>query len=548
MGTGGQARAREPLGEAHDGSRGDASVASLGGIAVGTDAVELTPTSLVVRNLTKHFGRVLANQEVSIEFRSSEVHALLGENGAGKSTLIKILSGVYLPDSGVIEVDGVAVSLGEPAHARRNGIAVVHQHSTLIPRLSLVENVSLQEGGLGRIDRRRLGDRLVDTGHRLGFRLDPHALVDSLSPGDRQRAEIARALLADARFVILDEPTAVLAPTERSEFFAILKRMAASGVGIIFVTHHLQEAIRHSDRLTVLRGGQVVGRVNQPDQVQQDELIRLMVGETGLEAVRAFGKLAKAPVTRSAAPRLIVRKASGQPHDGRSLDDVSLEVWGGEVLGVAGVEGNGQRELAGLLTGAWHPQSGELLLDGRALFDYTPEERAFLIGDAPDEHELATCDQLSIWENLALAKMAWSAAPTPWEKRRLRRRAHELMVDFDIRAPGVTALVSTLSGGNRRRVVIAREFSQNPAILVASYATKGLDVRSQAQVKEWAREIARIGAGVVYIGSDLEEILEVSDRVAVLTRGRIVAVLGNDEVDLTELGRLMLSGRDETER
>ena len=520
------------------------------------------PSTLAVTALHKHFGRVRANDGIDVTFRGGEVHALLGENGAGKSTLIKCLTGVYRPDSGRVEVDGREVSIRDPADSRECGIAVVHQSSTLISRLTLLENVVLQEGRLGRIPS-ELADRLVESGSRLGFSIDPRARVERLSVGDLQRAEIARAFMQEAWLVILDEPTAVLAPAERASLFDLFGSLTAQGVGVVFVTHHLAEALSESSRTTVLRAGQVVGRLESGHQVDERELVRLIVGDDAPhpsvvgdvgggprgvsdalpdgEAAAGDGETGDGAVDAGEV-RVEVRRVSGAPLWGRALHEVDLTIRRGEVLGVAGVEGNGQRELSALLAGSWSPDSGSVLLDGTPLADYPPPERSKLVGDVPDDHFLATCGELSVWENLALGTFAWQEAPTPGRKALRRRSAADLVREFDIRTAGVGAAVRQLSGGNRRRVILARELSKHPALLVATYPTRGLDVRSAEQVRAWVRRLAEGGSSVVYMSTELEEIIEVSDRVAVMVRGRITGVL-SEAITIGGIGNLMLQER-----
>ena len=522
-------------------------------------------STLAVTGLHKHFGRVRANDGIDVTFRGGQVHALLGENGAGKSTLIKCLSGVYRPDSGRVEIDGAEVTIRDPADSRECGIAVVHQSSTLISRLTLLENVVLQEGRLGRI-RSELADRLVASGDRLGFSIDPKARVETLSVGDLQRAEIARAFMQDAWLVILDEPTAVLAPAERSSLFDLFGSLTAEGVGVVFVTHHLAEALSESSRTTVLREGQVVGRLEAGHRVDEAELVRLVVGddaphpslsstadggppprgasESGSPEIRAAAAGgAGSPAAGDATDVLVeVRAVSSAPLWGRALHDLDLTIRRGEVLGIAGVEGNGQRELSALLTGSWRPDAGTVILDGKPLSDYPPPQRSELVGDVPDDHFLATCGELSVWENIALGTFAWQEAPTPRHKARQRRSATELVEEFDIRTDGIGAPVRQLSGGNRRRVILARELRKHPLLLVATYPTRGLDVRSAEQVRFWVRRLKEQGSSVVYMSTELEEIIEVCDRVAVMVRGRITGVL-SEGITIGGIGNLMLQER-----
>lgn len=492
---------------------------------------------LTITGLVKHFGPVRANDGIDASFATGEIHALLGENGAGKSTLIKILSGSYVPDDGEIAIDGRPVNVADAGHARELGIAVVHQHSTLIPRLSVLENVALQEGGLGRIDP-TLATRLIANGRRLGFDLDPRAEIEYLSPGDRQRVEIARALMTQARFVLLDEPTAVLSPIETAPFFELLERLACENVGVVFVTHHLQEALAQSQKITVLRHGRTVAQIDSPADVAEGDLIRMVVGDA------EFARTSRTPGRKRPEPTRAVislRGVSGAPAGGRHLTDVDLDVFPGAVTGIAGVEGNGQRELAAALAGAWVPNEGNVELLGLAMSSYSPKERNQLIADIPDDHSLAVSDELSIWENLAMCTIAWEHPMTPRSKAWLRGRARELVERFDIRPPGIETLVGRLSGGNRRRVILARELSKDIRLAVLCFPTIGLDVKSAAQVRAWSRNLADRGVAVAYIGSDLGELLEISDQLAVMARGRLTVGLDPATATTDEIGALMLS-------
>jgi general nucleoside transport system ATP-binding protein len=488
--------------------------------------------SLQAKGLVKRFGSLRANDGIDVTFRAGEVHALLGENGAGKSTLVKVIAGLYQPDEGVIEVAGAPATIDSPLDARALGIAVVHQQSTLVPALTVLENAALVGGGLGRVDP-ALGDRLVATAESLGFEADPSARVERLSVGQRQRVEIARALMHEARIVLLDEPTSVLAPQERIGLFDMLQRITEAGTGVVLVTHRLDEALSQCGRLTALRRGRVVGESDSPAELEERELVRMLVGD-----VRTYAK-----ETRPAGePVLEVEHLSGRPLDGgRELRDVSLTVGAGEVLGVAGVEGNGQRELTAALVGHWRPDTGSVRLLGRPVQDHPPSERSRLIADIPDDEALAVVPELPVWQNLAVGALAWSAAPTPRNRARQRRRAEQLVEEFEIKTRDIETPVALLSGGNRRRVVLARELSREPKLVVASYATKGLDVRSIEQVKEWIGRLAAAGAAVVYVAAELEELLDVSDRVAVMAQGRITGELPAAGADIDELGRLMLT-------
>jgi ABC-type uncharacterized transport system ATPase subunit len=503
-----------------------------------------TPTSrdgvntLAVRELVKHFGHVKANDGLNLEFAGSEVHALLGENGAGKSTLIKILAGVYQPDSGTILLNGVPLELPTAMEARRHGIGVVHQDSMLIPGLTVRENVVLQEGSLGRVPQ-DLGARLAENGERLGFKLDPNAIVESLTPGDRQRVEIARALMMNARFLILDEPTSVLSPQEKLSFFGVLKGLAADGIGVVVVTHHISEALQHSERVTILRAGNVVGDARKPSkELSKQAVTQMMVGEVDF---------AQAPRDGVGMGDVVVKVTdlSGQLGSKR-LESINLSVRAGEVLGIAGVEGDGQRELAAALTGAWKPETGTVELEGRNLSDYAAADRTRMIADVPDDQLLGTIAEISVWENIGLTRLAWQESPTPWRCQEIRAVAKQQVKEFGIRTASLNSPVGLLSGGNRRRVVIARELSKQPTLAVLTFATKGLDVRSVAQVQEWTRKLASGGTAVIYISADLEEVLTISDRIAVLAHGEIRGILDAEEATVERIGHLMLGASSES--
>jgi ABC-type uncharacterized transport system ATPase subunit len=497
--------------------------------------------TLQVRELVKHFGHVKANDGLDLDFESSEIHALLGENGAGKSTLIKILAGLYQPDSGSTLLDGEAIEVENAAAARNRGISVVHQDSTLVPRLTVLENVVLQEGGLGPISA-ELGDRLVDSGRRLGFELNPQALVDTLTPGDRQRVEIARALMTEARFLILDEPTSVLSPQEKATFFTLLKGLAAEGLGVVVVTHHIGDALRYCERVTVLRAGKLVDTARQPvKELTEETVIRMMVGEIVFHDDR--------PVLRERGAAVVnVSQLGGQLDGHRTLEDITFTVHAGEVLGIAGVEGEGQRELAAALTGAWAPEDGTVKIGDRVLADYTASDRARMVADVPDDQLLGTVNEISVWENIGLTQLVWHVRPTPRQNRRLRELTADLVEKFGIQTGSVNAPVGQLSGGNRRRVLLARELSKQPTLAVLAFATKGLDVRSVEQVKEWTRKLAESGAAVVYISADLDEVLAISHRIAVLARGELRGILDAHEAEVHQIGRLMLGASSEAER
>lgn len=489
--------------------------------------------TLEARGISKHFGRVRANDGVDMTLKVGEIHGLLGENGAGKSTFVKVLAGMQQPDAGTLTIMGEPVVIGSPSISRGLGIAVVHQSSSLVPALTVAENSVLLTSRYGRVDG-GLKARLRETAAAVGFTIDPDAEVGRMSVGQRQRAEIVRALIHDARLILLDEPTAVLAPQEREDLFALLHRLAANGTGVVIVTHRLDEARSECARLTVMRQGRVVGDCATPQDLSEAELVGMLVGK-----VETYSRTAQ-----HRTPGAVVVEASGltgAPPHGHPLRGIDLTVRTGEVLGIAGVEGNGQRELAAALVGGWRPDGGTVQLNGRPILDYPKGERARLVADIPDDDAIAVISDAPVWQNLALGTLAWQQAPTPWGRGRIRAEAARLVEQFEVKTASIDTPISRLSGGNRRRVVLARELSKSPRLVVASYATKGLDVRSIEAIKMWVGRLAADGAAVVYIASELEELLALSDRVAVLARGQITGILPAGEADVAEIGRLMLT-------
>ena len=493
------------------------------------------PTELIrVENLTKRFGAVLANDRVSAAFRGGEIHGLLGENGAGKSTLVKILAGTLRPDEGRILVDGVEADIRDPARSRELGISVVHQQSPLVPTLTVLENIALQEVRLGLIPRSELARRASEIADRLNIKLDFDRRIEQMSVGNRLRAEMLRALLTGSRLLVMDEPTALLAPFEVADLFRLLRALADEGTCIVVVTHHVKEALKQCDRITVLRQGRVVGEL--AGGRSESELIRLMVGHVGRGAPK--------PRLRPGAEILRFREVAGiEDETGGELHRLSFCICAGEILGIAGIEGNGQAELAAASVGHWTPRAGEISLAGRPMSGYSSAERRRLIADIPDNSALAMAPEQSVWQGLSLTAMLWKVDPLPWVRPVLRQAAANLVNTFSVRTASLDSPVSALSGGNQQRAIVARELAKSPRLVVAAYATKGLDVRSAVFIRDAILALAEQGAAVLYISSDLEEILEVSDRIGVLAHGRMVAIVDAEGVSGNEIGTLML-GRD----
>lgn len=511
-------------------------------MTIGTEAALVSPGGpetvefLEVEGIHKRFGPVVANIGVNARFQYGHIHALLGENGAGKSTLIKILSGIYEADSGQIRIGGQTHEIHSTADAKRLGIAVVHQHSSLIDRLSVAENIALVSDGLGFLKREVIA-QFARTASSLGFAIDPKRSVGSLSMGDRQRVEIIRAMMTQARVLILDEPTATLAPNERVELFALLRKLADTGSAVILVTHRLDEATRYCDAVTILRAGMTVFESQDPRGLTPGDLVLAMVGDVRLD-------VESRAVVRG--PRLleVSQVRTHCPDSTRFLSVDNLSVASGEIHAVAGVEGNGQSDLAGLLTGAWSPDEGTVTLEGKQIASLNAAVRSEKVAHVPDDESLGFSVKLRVWENLFTEQMLYRRAPSAKTRHAMRGQAAQLVARYNIQPPSVDAVGGQLSGGNRRRVQIAREFSKTAVLVVCNYATKGLDVQSIQQVKNWCRELANSGAAVVYIASDLDEMLEIADSVSVLSRGRLSETRRTSEATSDWLGHLMLATDD----
>ena len=496
---------------------------------------------LELEGVTKRFGDLVANDAVDLVVESGQIHCLLGENGAGKSTLMNVLYGLYRPDGGRILLDGEPVTFSGPGEAMAAGIGMVHQHFMLVPVLTVVENVMLgHETTRGVfLDRAATAARVREISDRYGFAVDPDALVEDLPVGVQQRVEIVKALLRDARVLILDEPTAVLTPGETDELIAIMRQLAAAGTSIVFITHKLREVRAIADTITVIRRGAVVGSA-APD-ASEAELASLMVGRS---VELGVGKEPPRRGETTVVVRdLVVRDAAGTV----VVDHVDLEVAQGEVLAIAGVQGNGQTELTEAIVGLQADVSGSITLHGQELVGRSVREVLDAgVGFVPEDRSLdGLVGSFSIAENLVLDRYA--AAPFAsgpgglgLDAAAVREHAAAAIEEYDVRAPGPDAAASTLSGGNQQKVVLARELSRRLRLFIASQPTRGLDVGSIEFVHR--RIVAERDAGVpvIIVSTELDEVLELADRIAVMYRGRVVGVV-DAPADRDVLG-LMMAG------
>jgi simple sugar transport system ATP-binding protein len=508
-------------------------------------AAEVTGAAVELRGVTVRYGDVEANREVSLTVAEGEVHAIVGENGAGKSTLMRALYGLAPLAAGEVRVRGETVARPSPAESIRRGVGMVHQHFMLVPPLSVAENVVLGDEprartflGKLRFERRRAEAevRAVAEKHRLEVARGadwPRRRVADLSVGEQQRVEILKALWRGARILILDEPTAVLSPPEVAELFAVLRALAAAGGTVLLVTHKLDEVTAIADRVTVLRRGEVTARF-QRGAMTPTEIARAMVGRD-VEAV-PHARVAPGPVRLEARALSVAGRAGGL-----ALDGVSFALRGGEILGVAGVEGNGQAELVEVLVGLARARRGEVLLDGAPVTDLPVRERRRRgLGYVPeDRHARGLLLDSSVADNLLLGRDQRYARFGVIDRARLISETRELIDRFDVRPASPASPARALSGGNQQKVVIARELSRRPGVLVAAQPTRGVDVGAIEHIHRELDGVREGGGAVLLLSAELDELLALADRIAVLFRGRLVATLPRAEASPATLGPLM---------
>ncbi|HEX6206867.1 MAG TPA: ABC transporter ATP-binding protein [Actinomycetota bacterium] len=496
---------------------------------------------LELRGITKRFPGVLANDRIDLDVSGGEIHALLGENGAGKTTLMNVLFGLYHADEGEILIDGESVRFETPRDAIAAGIGMVHQHFMLIPVFTVTENVMLgveETGAVGLLDTREARRRVEEISGRYGLEVDPDARIEDLSVGAQQRVEIVKALYREAEVLILDEPTAVLTPQETEELFGVMRTLRESGVGIIFITHKLKEVLAVSDRITVLRRGRVAGATT-PKEADESKLASMMVGRDVRLEVEKEPAQPGDPVLQ--VEDLTVLDDRGQV----AVNGISFEVRNGEVLGVAGVQGNGQTELVEAITGLRPVDAGRVMIGGKDLTRASPRE-VFLagVGHIPEDRiNDGLVADFPVADNLILDQYYQRPFARRWirDDEAIHRAAEQRREAYDIRTPSVDQPVSNLSGGNQQKVIVARELSREIALLVASQPTRGLDVGSMAYIHEQVIAARDGGTAVLLVSSELDEVLSVADRVAVIYRGRIVGLVDPKTIGREEIG-LMMAG------
>ena len=495
-------------------------------------------TLLEIQGVSKSFGSVVANENISLSVKEGEILALLGENGAGKSTLVKAVFGLVKPDSGTIKIDGHIMDSGDTAAAIASGVGMVHQHFQLVPVMSVTENLILgdEPKRFGVVNIKKARAEAISLSEKYGLEVDPDAIIEDLPVGMAQRVEILKALRRDVKLLILDEPTAVLTPQETDELLEVLRNLAKRGVGILFITHKLREVIAVADRIAVLRGGKLMGTTT-PKESSESKLAQMMVGR---EVVLRVEK----GVAKPREVLLDVRNLSVK--DDRKLEAVrnlSLQVHAGEILGIAGVEGNGQRELVEAICSMRPRLSGEVVIKGISIGNMNPRA-AHLAGvshipEDREKHGLVT--SYSIADNLVLNRFDQAPFAKGWIRNlgQVANNGESLVEKFDIRAPNASLSAGSLSGGNKQKVVVARELSQQLDVVVAAQPTRGVDVGSIEFIHNQLIAARDAGAAVLLVSAELDEVLSLADRVAVISNGKIVATFTSKEADRNTIGRLM---------
>lgn len=496
----------------------------------------MTTPVLEISGVSKRFGHIVANDDVSMSLARGEIVALLGENGAGKTTLMSILFGHYVPDAGQIRIDGEELPPGRPRAAIGAGVGMVHQHFSLAPNLTVLENVMT---GTEKLWRLRSGTsaarrKLLDIADRFGLKVDPDARLGDLSVGEQQRVEILKALYNDARILILDEPTAVLTNIEAERLFATLKEMARQGLSLIFISHKLDEVMAAADRIVVLRGGRMVAE-RRAAETNKSELAELMVG-----------RRVTRPVREPSTPGAVVLEARdlGVRIGGvERLKNVSFELRWGEILGIIGVSGNGQAPLARILSGTLARTSGELLLSGEPIGNPGVAEVVEAgIGRIPeDRNGEGAIGEMAIWENAVLERLAAYSRNGLVDRKAGMAFAKEIIEAFDVRGGSPSSHTRLLSGGNMQKLILGRNLSQRPRILIAAQPARGLDEGAVAAVHARILEARKQGTAVLLISEDLDEVISLADRIQAIVGGRLSPPVDADQVDARRLG-LMMSG------
>ena len=498
-----------------------------------------TTPVLEIRNISKHFPGVIANQDINLQLQRGEILALLGENGAGKSTLMNVIYGLYQPTRGDILVDGKPATMHNPNDAIALGIGMVHQHFQLVPVMTVAENIMLGSESVknGFLDTRTVAARIQELSHRYNLDVDPYAVIEDLPVGVRQRVEIVKALYRNAHILILDEPTAVLTPQEIEGLFAVMARLREQGTSIIFITHKLKEVLRVADRIAVLRQGRLVGEAD-PKQATEASLAALMVGR---EVILTVTKAASQP----RGIILQLDKVSARDDLGHAaLRNVAFEVQAGEIVGVAGVQGNGQTELVEVITGLRKVDQGRIRINNHDLTNASPRrimEEGEICHVPEDRHAYGMVDSYAIADNLVLNTyyQAPFARGLTINEQAIRNHAEKLVKTFDVRTPSIDNSGGSLSGGNQQKMVVAREFSRPIKLLIAAQPTRGIDVGSIEFIHQQIVDKRNDGVAVLVISSELDEIMALADRIVVMYKGEVIGIVPRAQATREGLGLLM---------
>jgi len=492
-----------------------------------------------IKNITKTFGAVVANNSISLDVNKGEIHALLGENGSGKSTLMNVLAGIYTPDSGEIFIDGREVHFRSPRESIKMGIGMIHQHFKLVDLFTAKENIIAGMSGVKLKDYGRLTQHIAAVASRYGLEVDPDKKVYNMSVGEKQNVEILKVLYRGARILILDEPTAVLTPQETKKLFEIIRNMKKEGCAVILITHKLQEVMEISDRITVLRKGESIGTVNK-SETNIKELTEMMVG-------RPLSLKIERPVVENRKPVLKVKNLTVYNEDKvKALDNVSFDLYSGEILGVAGIAGSGQKELCEAIAGLYPVAGGDILYEEESIVGKNPREiikkgvsMSFIPEDRLGMGLVASMDMV---DNLIL-KEYQNQKGMLIDRKPAEKKAKELINKLGIVTPGIHHPVRQLSGGNIQKVLLGREIDSNPNVLITAYPVRGLDIGSSFTIYNLLNEEKKKGVAILYIGEDLDVLLELCDRIMVLSDGKVNGIDFAERFTKEKIGMLM-AGED----
>lgn len=494
-----------------------------------------------LKNITKTFGNVIANKDVSIKVEPGTIHAIVGENGAGKSTIMRIAYGFYKADSGEIWVDGQPVNVRTPQDAIKLGIGMVHQHFMLVDTMSVAENIILgaETGSAVNLDLDKASEDIFRLSEDLKLGVKPRAIIEDLSVGQQQRVELLKALYRNAKLLILDEPTAVLTPQEVEEFFQILRKMRDQGKTVVIITHKLEEVLAISDNVTVMRDGKVVGNVKTSETNAKD-LARMIVGRDVLLRVEKTAAEPKGTV-------LDIKNLVVKGKHGIAVDNVSFTVHSGEIVGIAGIEGNGQTELIETLAGLMHGINGTIEFEGKDISNASPRQRKELgIAHIPeDRHKRGLLLNSDLTENSILGvhyRPPVTAAAGLINSAVVDKRCSEIIQNFDVRPPNPALPAKSLSGGNQQKLIIGREFDLNPKLLLVSQPTRGVDIGAIEFIHRKLIGLRDAGTAVLLVSAELEEVTALADRLLVIREGKIVGEVNPKETTVEEIGLLMTGG------